>query len=177
MVLGMFCFGSVMMGSRLSTFRPMVAVAQTRGRPHRGRQRDDTHRAEEHHRTSERRQRFTVQAAIPHPAGTHHDINLQHERAQVRGLNHLGLPCMRTERRPSSSRHRPQRDDSDVEDDADREHGMCGTHENKPRPKHLEKRNPGEKRTCGRPLLPVSGNNGEMNDRCAQRRERGEPSR
>jgi hypothetical protein len=164
MALGVFCFGSVMMGSCLGTFRPVVAVAQTRGRPHRRRQRDDPHRAEKHHCASERRQRFTVQASVPDPTGAHHDINLQHERAQVGGLNHLGLPCMRTKRRSDSTRHRPQRDDSDVEDDAGREHGMCGAHENDPRPDHLKKRNASEERARRHPLLPVSGNNGEVNN-------------
>ena len=177
MAFGVFCFGSVMMGSCLSVFRPVVAVAQARGRPHRGRQRDDPDRAEKHHGAAERRQRLTAQAAVPHPAGAHHDIDLQHERAQVRGLHHLGLPCMRTKRRSGSSRHRPQRDDSDVEKDAGRKHRVCSAHHNKPGPKHLENRNASEERTGWHPLLPVSGNNGKVNNGSTQRGERGESSR
>ena len=79
-VVGVRCVSPVMMGVCLRTWWP-VAVAQSRGGTHCGRQRDDPDRAEKHHRASERRQRFSLQAAVPDPAGAHHDINLKQECA------------------------------------------------------------------------------------------------
>ncbi len=80
--------------TRFRTLGRMVAVPQTRRHPDGGRQRNDTHRAEQDYRTCQSRYRFPLQASVPDPAGTHHDVNLQQHGTEVRGLYEFGLAGM-----------------------------------------------------------------------------------
>lgn len=76
-VVGLSCVVPVVVGLRLRTWWRVVAMAQTRCRTHGGGQRDDPDCAEEHHGAAESWHRFSSQAAMPHPARAHHDINLE----------------------------------------------------------------------------------------------------
>lgn len=207
MVVGVFCVSSVIIGSWLSgrcrrrlrvtvmvvsllrtggpvvmthcfsTGWGVVAVPQTRGSTHGGRQRDHPDRAQQHHGAAESRHRFSLQPAVPDPASAHDDINLEQQRAKVRGLDQFRFTGVGTERRASSSRHRPQRNDGKVHHDAKDQHRGGGSCQHQPRPEELEQRDGREKQPCWHPFLPVGGNDREVDDRSAQRGERGEPSR
>ena len=65
-------------------------------------------------------------ASVPYPAGPHHDIDLKQQSAEVGGLHHLRDTGVWTERRSRSTRHGPERDGSDIENDPGDEHRRRG---------------------------------------------------
>ena len=64
-----------------STGWGVIAVPQTGGSAHCGRQCDDPDRAKEHHGAAEGGHRLSLKAAVPDPASAHDDIDLEQQRA------------------------------------------------------------------------------------------------
>ena len=102
MVISMVEGGPVV--TRFCSRRRIVAVSETRSRSDRGRERDDTHCAQQDHRTCEGRYRLSAETAIPHPTGPHHNVDLKQQCTEVRGCHQFGLPGVWTDRSTRSAR-------------------------------------------------------------------------
>lgn len=174
LIVRLFDVGSMM--SRLDTCRPVVVVPETRRNAHRGSQPDHTHCTEKDHRTRQGRHRLAAQAAVPHPASTHHHVDLQQESTQVCGLDDFGLSGVRAERGTRGPRQRPHRDGSGVEQDPCGQNSGRHADEHRPRPQQLEACERDEEHARRYPLVPMGRHHGEVNGCGPQRGERGEAS-
>lgn len=171
-VVGMADRRTVVTGLR--TGRLVMTVPQTGCDAYRRCQCDDSTDANENDRVGECWYRLAFVASIPDPASSHHDIDLQHQSAQVSGLYELRFAGMRAKRRSSGAGHRPERDGSNVEHDPGDENGLRRPSKYHSCPNQLEKRQCDEEQTRRHPLLPVRRSDGEMDDCRAERSDRRE---
>lgn len=117
--------------------RRMVAVLQTGSDSHRCRGSDHGADAEEHHRVCKGWYRFCLAASMPHPAGSHHDVDLEQQYAEVGGSYQLGFSGVRAERRSRGPRQRPERDGSYIARDPRGEHRRTRPNQHRSRPNQL----------------------------------------
>jgi hypothetical protein len=156
--------------------RPVMVVPEAGRHAHRGSQRDHTYGTEKNHSTREGGDRLATQAAVPHPACTHHHVDLQQESTQVRALHNFGFPRVRAERGSRSPRQCPHCNRCDVEENSCGEDCGCGADEHCPGPDQLKSRKSHEERAGRHPFEPVRRDDGEVNDSGAQRGQRREAS-
>lgn len=154
---------AVLVGSR--TGRLVMTVPQTGCDAYRRCQRDDSTDANENDRVGERWYRLSFVASIPDPSGSHHDIDLKHQSAQVRGQYQLRFAGMRAKWRSSSTRYRPERHGSNVERDSGDENERRSPSKHQSCPDQLEKRKCDEEQSRRHPLLPMGRSDGEMDNR------------
>jgi hypothetical protein len=148
--------------------RSVVVVSQARSHSYRCRGGDYGTEAEEHDRVGEGWYRSRVLAAIPHPAGAHHDVNLEQKCAEAGGLHEFGFAGVGAERCTRGPGHRPKSDRTDIAHDPRGEHARRGPSQQHPRPNQLKQSHCDEKQPRRYPLLPVSGYYGEVDYRGAE---------
>ena len=120
--------------------RRMVFVPQTRSHAHSCRGSDHGTGAKEHNRVRKGRYRLWLVAPVPHPASSHHDVDLEQQRAETGRLHQFGFSGVWTERRTCGPRHGPKRGGTDIGRDPSSEYCRRRPSQHHSRPNQLEQR-------------------------------------
>lgn len=152
--------------------RLMMAVPLAGGNADRGRQRDDTDRADEDRRARERRDRYPLGSAVPDPGSAHDDIDLQQQSTQICGLHDFRDARMRTERGTRGPRQNPQRHRAHIEPDPRGQHRRRGPHQHHSRPDQLQERERDKEHPGKRPFPPMCRRGTEVDKGGPERGER-----
>ena len=94
--------------------RRMVVVLQTRSHSDSCGGSDHGAGAEEHNRVGKGRYRLCLVASVPHPASSHHDVDLEQQCAKAGGLYQFGFSGVWTERRSRGPRQGPKGGGTDI---------------------------------------------------------------
>jgi hypothetical protein len=129
----------VVLGFRAS--RCVVAVLQARSHSYRCRGGDYGADAEEHDRVCEGWYRPCLAASVPHPAGSHHDVNLEQKSAEPGGLHEFGFSGVWAERCSRGPGHGPKSGGTDIAQDPSGEHCRSCPSQHHSRPNQLEQSN------------------------------------
>jgi hypothetical protein len=142
MIVLAFC----MSGSRRVVFgfcasRSVVVVAQARSRSYRCRGGDYGAESEEHDRVCEAWYQLWLAASVPHPAGSHHDVNLEQKSAEAGGFHEFGFSGVWADRCSRGAGQGPQSGGTDIAHDPGGEHCRSDPSQEYSRPNQLEQRN------------------------------------
>jgi hypothetical protein len=127
--------------SGLCTSRSVVIVLQAGSHSYRCRGGDYGAETEEHDRVCEGCYPLWFVASVPHPAGAHHDVNLEQQSAQARGLHDFGFSGVWAERCSRGSGHCPKSGGTDIAHDPSGEHCRSCPSQQHSRPNQLEQSN------------------------------------
>lgn len=120
--------------------RRMVTVLQTRSHSYSCRGSDHGAGAEEHNHVRNDRYLLGLTASVPHPASSHHDVDLEQQCAEAGGLYQLGFSGVWTERRSRGPRQGPKRGGTDIGRDPSGEHCRRRPSQHHSRPNQLKQR-------------------------------------
>jgi hypothetical protein len=121
--------------------RSVVVVCQARSHSYRCRRGDYGAEPEEHNRVCEGRYRLGIVASIPHPAGSHHDVNLEQKSTEAGGLHEFGFSGVGTERCSRGPGQDPKSGGADISHDPNGYHCRSCPRQQHARPNQLGQRN------------------------------------